>query len=448
MINIGDKFNPFGLFVGAFIPNCVYCHNISDSAKLLLGRLYQYAGRDGKAFPTRKALSKEMCWQLGKLDRYIKELKEEQLISTYQANNHSPSTYTFLYHSMYMTPEQIEEWGGEPTTKSNSTPPTKPDKHKKISKEEDHSLKPSFKKEGSSAKNGNVGKVRKKIVRPEKESLPILKKKTLPILKKKTLLKKSIATPSKPLKEEKSLPAPKYKWNATDHKYLLWIYSEFNRAEKLVTVHSETSKVYINLLDKIHALFSHNCKAPYHAADNSNSEYTYKEWTIDELFDTFHYHIHNTKAGARGRIKNFGKFIFSEGFNGGKSWSPLIYWFTKMNRTDDSLNAVGNKLYKSMKANAINDFENLESMIYNSVAQELERLKELSCLFNGDDISDTYPLGLVSCFVSYTKHQTNQTTFKLVYIRGKQYMSKFIEQALKTNTIKKKNNGLKFGKVA
>jgi len=57
----GRPFNPYKLFVGAFIPNCLMEYEgLSSTAKLCWARLAQYAGRDGAAFPSQETLAKKI----------------------------------------------------------------------------------------------------------------------------------------------------------------------------------------------------------------------------------------------------------------------------------------------------------------------------------------------------------------------------------------------------
>ncbi len=103
----GEEFNPYMKFFGLWVPNTVAMSHIPDSSKLLLGRLMQFGGADGKAYPTRKRLCKELGWNKNKLDRAIKNLKDLQLIKVVQmdpGNPQSPNLYSFLLHKMYETP--------------------------------------------------------------------------------------------------------------------------------------------------------------------------------------------------------------------------------------------------------------------------------------------------------------------------------------------------------
>ena len=109
------KFNPYMRFNGLFIPNCIaQSYKISDSAKILLGRLFQFSGQDGKCYPGRKRLCSELSWSLRKLDHKIKELKDLGLIKTEQKDDHSPSTYTFYNVKEFYDPEEEDNEFEEP----------------------------------------------------------------------------------------------------------------------------------------------------------------------------------------------------------------------------------------------------------------------------------------------------------------------------------------------
>ena len=60
-LQIGDAFNPFQLFIGAMIPSAVLRNpDLSPSAKLVFARLAQFAGRQGKAWPSDQTLGREV----------------------------------------------------------------------------------------------------------------------------------------------------------------------------------------------------------------------------------------------------------------------------------------------------------------------------------------------------------------------------------------------------
>ena len=60
-LRVGDVFNPFQLFIGAMIPAAVLRNpDLSPSAKLVFARLAQFAGRQGKAWPSEQTLGREV----------------------------------------------------------------------------------------------------------------------------------------------------------------------------------------------------------------------------------------------------------------------------------------------------------------------------------------------------------------------------------------------------
>lgn len=101
----GEEFNPYKQFYGLFIPNSIAMQpELLDSHKLLLGRLMQFAGQNGKAYPTVKRLSKELAWDKRKVQRNIKNLKDLGLLNVNRLdpnNSVSPNVYTFPYSPLY-----------------------------------------------------------------------------------------------------------------------------------------------------------------------------------------------------------------------------------------------------------------------------------------------------------------------------------------------------------
>lgn len=94
------KINPYKMFVGAFIPNFVLRRTeLSDGAKLCYGRLSQYAGANGSAYPKIETIAKELGVSDRSAFRYIKELRNNGLITTINRSSSSmPSLYFFLDH--------------------------------------------------------------------------------------------------------------------------------------------------------------------------------------------------------------------------------------------------------------------------------------------------------------------------------------------------------------
>ncbi len=99
--------NPFNKFVGLFIPNCIsQSTEISSSSKIVLGRLFQYAGRNGYAFPKRETLAAEVGLSAVMVDRCIKELVEFGLLKVIRPSGadrlkHLPNHYAFFDHPIY-----------------------------------------------------------------------------------------------------------------------------------------------------------------------------------------------------------------------------------------------------------------------------------------------------------------------------------------------------------
>lgn len=102
-LKYGEHFNPYQ--VDTFAPgyNCVLQSNLKDADKLLLIKLCQYGGKNGKAHPKRKTLINDLGWSLSKLDKSIASLKKFGLISTEKTGCHSSSEFTFFYHEIYDT---------------------------------------------------------------------------------------------------------------------------------------------------------------------------------------------------------------------------------------------------------------------------------------------------------------------------------------------------------
>lgn len=103
---IGEAYNPWRLFVGSFIPNAVLkCRNLSPTSKLIFGRLSQYAGADGQAYPSYRTLGHEVGIEQRQAMRAVKELVVFGLIrSVKQIRNDggaASNRYEFLWHQIF-----------------------------------------------------------------------------------------------------------------------------------------------------------------------------------------------------------------------------------------------------------------------------------------------------------------------------------------------------------
>ena len=104
----GDIFNPYRLFTGCFIPNAVcLCRELSARAKLVFGRLCQYAGEKGQAYPTYRALAWEVGVERRQAMRAIQELEDFGLIRAvkqFRKDGGSRSNvYVFLWHEIFQS---------------------------------------------------------------------------------------------------------------------------------------------------------------------------------------------------------------------------------------------------------------------------------------------------------------------------------------------------------
>jgi len=105
MLQVGQPFNPFGMFNGVFIPDGLleYPH-LSSSAKLVWCRLVKYGGKDGRAFPKIATLAGQVGLSEVQVQRLLTELSTQGFLIRQKATGqqrlqHFPDTYLFLFHS-------------------------------------------------------------------------------------------------------------------------------------------------------------------------------------------------------------------------------------------------------------------------------------------------------------------------------------------------------------
>ena len=117
LMQTGQEFNPYKVFVGIFIPNAIVkCQSISPGAKLLYGRLAQYAGGNGDAYPSHETLAVELGVSSRQIRRYISELVNERFVRV--QHTQKSNRYIFLWHEVL---EQSLR-GNLPTRTDMSTP--------------------------------------------------------------------------------------------------------------------------------------------------------------------------------------------------------------------------------------------------------------------------------------------------------------------------------------
>lgn len=114
------RVNPFDKFNGSVIPNWLMKRTeISLGAKICYGRLMQFAGKRGVCWPKQQTLATEIGVSLRSVADYIKELYDNNLITSEQLKNPgAPKKYYFLMH------EWMEFKDGADVTYAESCIPT------------------------------------------------------------------------------------------------------------------------------------------------------------------------------------------------------------------------------------------------------------------------------------------------------------------------------------
>lgn len=98
-MKIGEVFNPYKLFVGVYIPNAMLRHKgLSHGAKITWGRLAQYAGENGQAWPSYETLAAELGIKRRQVITYVNELKEHNFIKTIPTGK--SNKFIFLWHEV------------------------------------------------------------------------------------------------------------------------------------------------------------------------------------------------------------------------------------------------------------------------------------------------------------------------------------------------------------
>ena len=118
-LQVGQSFNPFGLFLGIWIPEALLrAAGISPGAKLIYGRLMRYAGPDGNCYPAVPTLASEVAISVRQTQKYLAELERCGLIRRIPRISESGQTsnsYLFLWHPLFeegvtkTTPEGVTD---------------------------------------------------------------------------------------------------------------------------------------------------------------------------------------------------------------------------------------------------------------------------------------------------------------------------------------------------
>lgn len=111
----GQQFNPYRLFTGVFIPNAIVrSTKLTSTEKLVLGRLFQYAGANGQAFPHQVTLAQDVGIKRRQVIYILQHLCKLGLIAITPPSGtgrlmHRGNSYVFLWHSMYTAPKPCSE---------------------------------------------------------------------------------------------------------------------------------------------------------------------------------------------------------------------------------------------------------------------------------------------------------------------------------------------------
>jgi len=106
MPTAGEIYNPWRTFCGSFIPNAILrCRELSSTAKLTFGRLSQYAGEDGEAYPSYHTLGQEIGVERRQAIRAVRELERFGLIRPVARHREdgglTSNSYVFLWHAIF-----------------------------------------------------------------------------------------------------------------------------------------------------------------------------------------------------------------------------------------------------------------------------------------------------------------------------------------------------------
>lgn len=103
----GDVFDPTGVFLGSFIPNCLLSFTgIPYSAKCLWGRLLQFKGKNPDAWPSIEQMADKMQLSESQIKRLTAILVEQKFIRRTLPTGqdrlaHRTTRYQFLWHPCF-----------------------------------------------------------------------------------------------------------------------------------------------------------------------------------------------------------------------------------------------------------------------------------------------------------------------------------------------------------
>lgn len=106
-MKLGQQFNPYHMFVGSFIPNCIMkSKELTHADKLVWARLAQYAGKDGECYPKQAQIAEEVGASISTVKLSIKNLVDLELIEVIKPEgkdklNHVHDKYIFIWNPLY-----------------------------------------------------------------------------------------------------------------------------------------------------------------------------------------------------------------------------------------------------------------------------------------------------------------------------------------------------------
>ena len=156
MHSAGEFYNPWRLFIGCIIPNAISrSTELSSTAKLVFGKLCQYAGQNGQAYPSYKTLAGDVGVERRQAIRAVKELVDYGLIKPVGRRKgdggFTSNIYAFLWHQTF-SDDGLTDPGDKKDTMGGVTNVTTPQCHKRHHLVSDMSPKENHTKESNSEK--------------------------------------------------------------------------------------------------------------------------------------------------------------------------------------------------------------------------------------------------------------------------------------------------------
>jgi hypothetical protein len=98
---LGQPFNPYRRFHGAWIPEPVLRSDLPHAAKLCYAQLAWHAGEHGRCFPSQATLAAELHVSERQVRRYLRDLGRRGYIRIRRRGLNQPNAYVFLWHESF-----------------------------------------------------------------------------------------------------------------------------------------------------------------------------------------------------------------------------------------------------------------------------------------------------------------------------------------------------------